>query len=306
MPGVDVYAYMTHPPAAAWGLDWLERGSMRARFLAPVYEGEEVVVGADKVGPSPGGHRMALELRGPDGAVRASGEAQLPEDRPPRPGGDWAAVEQADDPPEASPASLAVGTALGLAPHGFHADNAAEYLAEIGEGMPLYADYGVAHPGWLLRDANRVLSANVRLGPWIHVESVVQHHGLVHDGDAVHALRHGHPGVGAQGPPVRGARRWPVRRRRPRGRSSRPHGDLPSAPQGWLRVSGAARREAQFHQPSGRNSTDESKPTSASSPCVRSRSGDPGMARLSCPGAKISLDTTSGPSAPTTSRTDET
>jgi acyl dehydratase len=188
VPGVDVYAYMTHPAAAAWGLDWVERGSMRARFLAPVYEGEEVVV-AGEVGPSSNAHRMALELRGPDGSVRASGEAQLPEDTvPPRPAGDWAAVDQADDPPEASPTSLAAGTALALAPHGFHADNAAaEYLAEIGESLPLYADHGVAHPGWLLRDANRVLSANVRLGPWIHVESVVQHHGLVHDGDVVDA-----------------------------------------------------------------------------------------------------------------------
>jgi acyl dehydratase len=189
VPGVDVYAYMTHPPAAGWGRDWLARGSMRARFLAPVYEGEEVVVVAGEVGPSPAGHRIGLELRGPDGAVRASGEAQLPQDTvPPRPGGDWAAVDQSDDPPEASPASLAAGTALALAAHGFRADNAAEYLAEISEGLPLYADRGVAHPGWLLRDANRVLSANVRLGPWIHVESVVQHHGLVHAGDAVHAL----------------------------------------------------------------------------------------------------------------------
>jgi acyl dehydratase len=188
VPGVDVYAYMTHPPAAAWGLDWLERGSMRTRFLAPVYEGEEVVVVTGDVEPSPGGHRMALELWGPGGTVRASGEAQLPEDTvPPRPGGDWAAVDQADDPPEASPTSLAAGTALALTAHGFRANDAAEYLAEIGESLPLYTDHGVAHPGWLLRDANRVLSANVRLGPWIHVESVVQHHGLVHDGDVVHA-----------------------------------------------------------------------------------------------------------------------
>jgi acyl dehydratase len=188
VPGVDVYAYMTHPPAAAWGLDWLGRGSMRARFLAPVYEGEEIVVVAGEIAPSPGGHRMALELRGPDGAVRASGEAALPEDTPPRPGAGWAAVRQTDDAPDASPASLAACTALALAPHGFHADTAAEYLAEVGECLPLYASRGVAHPGWLLRDANRVLSANVRLGPWIHVESEVQHHGLVHDGDAVHAL----------------------------------------------------------------------------------------------------------------------
>src|SRR4029453_3618237 len=84
---------------------------------------------------------------------------------------------------------------------------------------------------------------------------------------------------------------------RPAGRPGRPHGDLPPAPPGRLRT--------QFHQPSGRNSTDESNPTSASSPCVLSRSGDPGMARLSYRGTKISLDTTSGPSAPTTSRTAE-
>jgi acyl dehydratase len=184
VPGVDVYAYMTHVPAAAWGVDWLERGSMRTRFLAPVYEGEEVVV-ISEIEPPSNARRMALELRGPDGAVRASGEAQLPEDPPPRRGTDWVAVDQADDPPEASPASLAPGTPLALAPHGFHADEAAEYLAEIGESLPLDADHRVAHPGWLLRDANRVLSANVRLGPWIHVESVVQHHGLVHDGDTV-------------------------------------------------------------------------------------------------------------------------
>jgi acyl dehydratase len=187
VPGVDVYAYMTHPPAEAWGLDWLQRGSMRARFLTPVYEGEEVVVVADDLDPTAGGLRMVLELRGPDGAVRATGEAQLAEELPPplTPADDWPHVGQAHAPPEASPASLAAGTALGLAPHGFHADQAVEYLAEISESLPLYADRGIAHPGWLLRDANRVLSANVRLGPWIHVESVTQHHGVVHDGDTV-------------------------------------------------------------------------------------------------------------------------
>lgn len=188
VPGVDVYAYMTHPPAEAWGLDWLERGWMRARFLTPVYEGEEVVIAAEPIPAVSNGQRMSLELRGPDGAVRATGEAQLLDHAPPPAADDdWPEGEQADVPPEASPASLAPGTALALAPHGFHADQAVDYLAEIGESLPLYADQRIAHPGWLLRDANRVLSANVRLGPWIHVESVTQHRGVVHDGDVVHA-----------------------------------------------------------------------------------------------------------------------
>ena len=42
VPGVDVYAYLCHPPAAAWGLDWLRHGTMRARFHRPVYDGHQV------------------------------------------------------------------------------------------------------------------------------------------------------------------------------------------------------------------------------------------------------------------------
>jgi len=44
---------------------------------------------------------------------------------------------------------------------------------------------GLAHPGWLLRQANSLLVANVRLGPWIHVESTVELLGAVTDGDRV-------------------------------------------------------------------------------------------------------------------------
>jgi hypothetical protein len=94
-------------------------------------------------------------------------------------------VEPAVDPPEASPEALVPGTALGVDAHRFVADRAGEYLAEVRETLPLYQDRRVAHPGWLLRDANHVLSRNVVLGPWIHVESVVQHHAAVGDGEVV-------------------------------------------------------------------------------------------------------------------------
>ncbi len=38
---------------------------------------------------------------------------------------------------------------------------------------------GWAHPAFTLSLANWVLAANVRLGPWIHVESRVRHHEAV-------------------------------------------------------------------------------------------------------------------------------
>ena len=60
-------------------------------------------------------------------------------------------------------------------------------LADVREDATIYRTERIAHPGWILRDANYVLSANVRLGPWIHVESIVQHHGAVRDGDVVAA-----------------------------------------------------------------------------------------------------------------------
>ena len=179
VPGVDVYAYLCHPPAAAWGMDWLRHGTMRARFHRPVYDGHRVEITTGDGG--------TLELRDEDGELCADGVAApgQPVDHP-RPA-DWPDVPQADDRPLASPESLAPGTAFGLTPHGFHAAKAYEYLDDVREALPLYAEHGVAHPGWILRDANYVLSANVVLGPWIHVESVVQHHAPVHDGAEVSA-----------------------------------------------------------------------------------------------------------------------
>ncbi len=46
VPGVDDFAYMAHAPVKLWGRDWLSRGAMRARFLKPVYDGDEATLTA--------------------------------------------------------------------------------------------------------------------------------------------------------------------------------------------------------------------------------------------------------------------
>jgi len=187
VPGVDVYAYMTRVPAEAWGGDWLARGSLQARFLTPVYDGDEVEVVPGEPEVTPAGRTVALTVRNGAGATCAVGAAGLPDRPPPPPEVVWPAVAPASAPPPASPGALAPGTLLALAPHRFRADRAGEYLADVRETLPLYTSAGVAHPGWLLRDANYVLSTNVVLGPWIHVESVTQHHAAVPDGATVEA-----------------------------------------------------------------------------------------------------------------------
>src|SRR5215218_8995539 len=78
VPGVDVYAYLTHLPAETWGLDWLERGTMRGRFFSPVYEGETITVDVVDHRESDDGATVLLELRNENGDVCATGEAGLP------------------------------------------------------------------------------------------------------------------------------------------------------------------------------------------------------------------------------------
>jgi acyl dehydratase len=183
VPGVDVYAYLTRAPVERWGLDWLRGGSITARFRTPVYDGDEVAVHVGGDDPS-----MDLELRDGKGQVCATGTAALgPQAGDSLVGEPISVQAPPNDPPEATPDSLRAGTVLGAVTAEFDRSRAGDYLAAVRETSTLYADHGIAHPGWLLRFANSVLVANVRLGPWIHVASDVRLLGLVGDGDTVEA-----------------------------------------------------------------------------------------------------------------------
>src|SRR5690348_17650732 len=46
VPGVDVYAYMTHLPVQRWGRAWLEHGAAECRLLKLVYDGDTAIVTA--------------------------------------------------------------------------------------------------------------------------------------------------------------------------------------------------------------------------------------------------------------------
>ena len=63
VPGVDVYAYMTHVPVAHWGRDFLARGTIDCRLLKPVYDGETATVTASE---SRGGLDLTVTSRGED------------------------------------------------------------------------------------------------------------------------------------------------------------------------------------------------------------------------------------------------
>src|SRR6202023_1476694 len=76
VPGVDVFAYMTHLPVEKWGRAFLERGLIEARFVKPVYDGEvATVTGEERDGV------LSIEVES-RGQLCATGSASLPASAP--------------------------------------------------------------------------------------------------------------------------------------------------------------------------------------------------------------------------------
>jgi acyl-coenzyme A thioesterase PaaI-like protein len=168
VPGVDVYAYMTHLPVATWGRAWLERGLADCRFLKPVYEGTTAIVAGELSAAA-----LTIEVT-VEGELCATGSATLRDGAASTPG---TATFIEATPPEARPpadeASLAAGKSLGMRPLLVTEEFAANYLRGVRETDPLYAREGLVHPGMVLRTCNWLLTHNVVLGPWIHVGSMI-------------------------------------------------------------------------------------------------------------------------------------
>ena len=186
VPGVEVYAYMTHLPVARWGVEWLECGTAECRFARPVYDGRLVTV-------SPIASPRALSITvESEGQHCASGTAALPENAN-RDLSPALAVPKAlpvpapDERPDASEATLAPGRRLTSRPLHLAWVELQSYLTAIGETEPLYTREKLVHPAFMLRLANFALKDNVKLGPWIHAASSIAHRGLAHADDTLTA-----------------------------------------------------------------------------------------------------------------------
>jgi acyl dehydratase len=168
VPGVDVMAYMLHLPVRQWGQAFLARGLIEARFVKPVYDGETAAVTAEA---ADGILTIQVESRGD---ICATGTASLPGAPPPVDIGSFPSTAPVASRMPVNPASYQLDRWLGTQPRSWSGDAAAEYLAEVREGDPMYGRENLLHPGILQRIMNKVLVDNAILGPWIHVGSRMQ------------------------------------------------------------------------------------------------------------------------------------
>ena len=179
VPGVDLFAYMTHMPVAKWGRAFLERGLMDGRFFKPVYDGEVAVVTAEETN---GGLAIKVESRG---ELCASGTASMPSDTSRISLGDFQSVAVVGKTAPASETSYATGKWLAIPPFTLGTQGSTEYLRDVRETDVLYANEKIVHTGMLLRTMNWALMENAVLGPWIHVGSTIQHLRPGHVGDEI-------------------------------------------------------------------------------------------------------------------------
>ena len=179
VPGVTVYGYVA--TRLAQDPDWIARGRTSARFRKPCYDGELLEIDLGDDGAIEVRSRGEVCVTGRASAVASASTDSL----------DAAVVSQMPGPdpglrPPASQSSLAKGTSLGWIRVPADEEAVTSYLKRVG-----IAEWrlGVLHPGILLEGANSVLTANVVLPPWLHVESSIAHHRAVLIGEPleVHA-----------------------------------------------------------------------------------------------------------------------
>jgi hypothetical protein len=177
VPGVTVYGYATHPLVVALGRAWLERGRAALRLIKPVLDGEEVHVSGSVETSASGTVEVSVSVRNGRGEECATVTAAVPPSAVAP--GDTAVYARAPLPAQRPPASrelLAPGRTLGSPEAVYDLSRCREFLEGLGESLDLYRGMeGLVHPAFYLDQANRALDQNVRMGPWIHISSAIQH-----------------------------------------------------------------------------------------------------------------------------------
>ena len=187
VPGVGTFGYMTRPVAELLGREWLERGSMTAKFIKPVYENDLITIESQVVSTDP--LRIVLSVLNAEGTLCAVGEASLPDSH------GTIDIEAYPLHPIPDPAqkfaptveALAVGTQLGSVCFPIDLEEIGRgVLDDLDDSLELYRGADpICHPAFVVFQANALMMDSIDLGPWIHTASNVAYHGLPREGEIV-------------------------------------------------------------------------------------------------------------------------
>jgi MaoC like domain len=185
VPGVGLYAYLTRPVVNALGLDWVEHGALKSRFIHPIYHGERVQVRSRIVSSDP--VELSLELYNQSNIVCAIASASLPSSPlPPEPEKyPFRPLPPHDRFRPATISAFSSDDLLGSLDFTYElSDEVTKFLDDISEELPIYRGAeAVCHPALWISKANEIIMQNVALGPWIHTASEAQQYRRAHPGE---------------------------------------------------------------------------------------------------------------------------
>jgi len=172
VPGVALYGYMTRPVVDTFGTDWLTEGTMSAKFIKPIYDGEETTAGGRIVQGDP--PSLDLELRNGANEVCAVGQAGMRTSEEPPLADLYPHADLPMKPYQPFADVLEPGLDLGSSPCVYKAGAEHQaFVEKMCDDTAVYAKH--CHPAFAVAQANYMLMANVTLGPWIHTASEVTH-----------------------------------------------------------------------------------------------------------------------------------
>lgn len=184
VPGVTVYAWMTHPVVEVLGLEWLGRGTFSVRFAKPIYYGEDITVNASVAART--NDSVTIEVSAVNSADEPCATASMGLGPLPTPPdlGLYPTAPLPSERPVVTRQHLASLSVLGTPELALDKTTARGFLSRVDESLPLYFETNApAHPALYLDQANRALDRNVRGSPWVHVESHGQHLGVTRVGE---------------------------------------------------------------------------------------------------------------------------
>jgi hypothetical protein len=169
------------------------RAQCQAKFIQPVYHGEQASVRAVVTSVEP--VVIQLELFNPAGALCAVGSAGLPSALPALDPNDYPAQPLPERLRAATISAVPTGTVLGSLDFVLDlASEGTEFLDKVVESSPLYraanVEDALCHPAYWPAQANELLMRNVALGPWVHTATEAQHYALARHGELL-SLRGG-------------------------------------------------------------------------------------------------------------------
>ena len=185
VPGVTVSAYLLHPAAVSFGLDYLEQGFAHIRVNSPLYDEETFERQIQDQHEQ--GYSACLVRE--DGTLSATAEVRIETIRaePPRPRGDKAGDKEATLIP-ATRENMQTLQATGCKSFTYRWNaehDMSTYLSDRSSMADVFSRDGYANPSFVLGISNWVLAANAHMNPWVHMETRSQNYAAIPQGTKV-------------------------------------------------------------------------------------------------------------------------